>query len=92
MQSSNATAKTVRCRSKELEYHREQCSGGDHVFQLSREVRACSLEDREEILKELQDGCAVHMPTHKALAMKADLCIPWSKLRAVRRSDVGSGR
>lgn len=43
------------------------------------------IEEREEILTELQGGFKVQIPTHKALAMKADLGIPWAKLRAIRR-------
>jgi hypothetical protein len=43
------------------------------------------MEEREAILQELQGGFKVIIPTHTALAMKADLCIPWAKLRAIRR-------
>ncbi len=60
-------------------------SGGDQVYQLSREVKACSLEEREEILEVLQHGFKVQIPTGCALAMKADLGIPWDKVRAIRR-------
>lgn len=42
-------------------------------------------KDRESILEVLQDGYKVQVPTNQALAMKADLGIPWSKLRAIRR-------
>lgn len=40
---------------------------------------------------ELQSGIKVVIPTSYALAMKADLGIPWSKLRAIRRSDDSNG-
>ena len=40
---------------------------------------------REAILEELQDGFRVQIPTRQALALKADLGIPWFKLRAIRR-------
>ena len=56
------------------------CSGGQQGFQFGDEVKQC---DREDILKELQGGFKVQMPTNYALAMKADLGIPWSKLRAI---------
>lgn len=87
MPSSQATRKTVLDRTKELNQHRDVVSGGEHSFQLAREVKACSLEERENILMELQSGIKVVIPTSHALAMKADLGIPWSKLRAIRRSD-----
>jgi hypothetical protein len=83
--SSQATPKTILARTKELSQHREVLSGGDQNFQLAREVKACSLEEREQILTELQSGIKVVIPTSHALAMKADLGIPWSKLRAIRR-------
>lgn len=83
--SSEATPKTVLARSRELDHHRRVCSGGDQGFQLGKEVKACSLEEREKILEALQDGYIVKIPTTLALAMKADLCIPWSKIRAIRR-------
>lgn len=83
--SSQATPKTVRLRSQELYKHRKACSGGDQAYQLSREVKACSLEEREKILEELQGGFKVIIPTSTALAMKADLGIPYHKVRAMRR-------
>lgn len=82
--SSQATAKTTKLRSQELVQHRKVCSG-DLAYQLSREVKASSREDRQKILEELQDGFTVVIPTSHALAMKADLCIPWSKLREIRK-------
>ncbi len=88
MPSSEATSQTVLSRTRELKQHREVLSGGDQSFQLAREVKACSLEEREQILMELQSGMKVVIPTSHALAMKADLGIPWSKLRAIRRSDI----
>jgi hypothetical protein len=83
--SAQATSRTVLARSKGLAQHRSVSSGGDHTFQLQKEVKACTIEDREKILEELQDGVKIIMPTSSALAMKADLGIPWAKLRAIRR-------
>ena len=85
--STEATYKTIRRRSQELSQHRRVCSGGEQAcgFQLSREIKACSREERETILEELQDGFKVKIPTSQALALKADLGIPWFKLRAIRR-------
>ena len=83
--SGNATPKTILSRTKELDHHRRVCSGGDQAFQLGREVKACTMEEREHILQETQHGFKVLVPTTQALAMKADLGIPWYKLRAIRR-------
>ena len=82
--SSQATPKTVSSRTKELDQHRRVSSGGEQAYQLGKEVKACNL-DREKILQQLQDGFKVQIPTSCALAMKADLGIPWDKLRAIRR-------
>lgn len=54
--SSEATPKTILSRTRELDQHRRVCSGGDQSYQLGKEVKACSLEERERILEVLQDG------------------------------------
>ena len=83
MPSSQATPKTVKARSRELDQHREVVSGGGtRVSSWQGESRHA--QEREKILEDLQDGV---IPTSHALAMKADLGIPWSKLRAIRRSE-----
>ena len=82
--STQATSKTIKAGSQELSQHRKACSGGEQAYQLSKEVKACSREEREKILEELQNGFKVHLPTSFAVAMKADLGIPWSLLRAIR--------
>lgn len=70
--STQATYKTVKGRSQELGHHRRVCSGGEQAYQLSEEVKACTREEREVILEELQDGFKVHISTSHAVAMKAD--------------------
>lgn len=83
--STQATSKTLKARNQELSQHRKTCSGGEQAYQLSKEMKACSREEREEILEELQNGFKVQIPTNLAVAMKADLGIPWSLLRAIRK-------
>lgn len=83
--STQATSRTVKERTKQLSHHRRTCSGGENTYQLSKEVKCCSREEREEILEELQNGFKVVIPTSQAVAMKADLGIPWFKLRAIRK-------
>ena len=83
--STQATSQTIHSQCKELDIHRKVCSRGDRTFQLGKEVKLSAMEEREKILEDLQDGFKVVMPTTLALAMKANLGIPWSKLRAIRR-------
>ena len=84
--TTNASQKTTRNRTHELGDHRHLISGGSDTVQLQDEVKACTPAERESILASLQDsGVKVVVPTDQALAMKADLHIPWTKLRIVRR-------
>ena len=84
--SSKATRRTVRVRSAEIHEHRSLVSGGDNTTQLQNEMKLCSRVERERILAELNNSSfAVSVTTNESLAMKADLNIPWSKLRVVRR-------
>ena len=84
--SQYVTRKTIRNRTQELGEHRHLVSGGSEIFQLQEEVKACTPTDRELLLADLQQGgVKVAVPTNQALAMKADLNIPWSKLRVIKR-------
>ena len=58
-------------------------SGGDASSQLQAEVKLLSDDERKELLGEI--GLPVVIPTDHALAMKADLSLPWTKLRVFRR-------
>ena len=79
----------IRVRTADLSKHRHLTSGGAGIFQLSNEVRACSAAEREQILSELHDGgFKVEVPVSQILGMKADLNIPWTKIREVRRYNV----
>lgn len=57
--------------------------GGDCTSQLADEVKALSKAERESLLREAQ--LPLLIPTDHALAMKADLALPWNKLRVLRR-------
>ena len=84
--SQTASKKTTKIRTQQLGEHRHLISGGSDMFQLQDEVKACTPAEREQLLVDLQkDGFKVAVPTNQALALKADLNIPWSKLRVVRR-------
>ena len=58
---------------------RKRVSGGEEVAQMCSEVKASSKQDRAKLVEELKK-------TTGSLALKADLQIPWNKLRIVRRS------
>lgn len=62
------------------------CSGGEQGYQLGKEVKACTRQEREEILQEVQDGFVVKIPMESAVG---DLGIPYHKHRAIRRLEDG---
>ena len=86
MDSSTASKETIRTRTAELGKHRHLTSRGADIVQLQQEVKACASTDRNHIFSELhKGGFKVEVPVHQILGMKADLNIPWTKLREVRR-------
>lgn len=50
---------------------------------MAAEIKALSKVERESLLHEAQ--LPIVIPTEHALAMKADLALPWNKLRFLRR-------
>ena len=81
--SSAASSKTVQRRSHIIQDVRNVVSGADTVEQLQSEVRCLSNDQRKEVLKGAK--LPIIIPPDHALAMKADLAIPWNKLRIIRR-------
>ncbi len=81
--SGEASSRTVKRRAEVLETVREVTSGGDSTSQLAAEVRYLTKAQREELLQQVQLPLVI--PADHALAMKADLAIPWTKLRVLRR-------
>lgn len=88
MPSGKASASTLRRRSKELGVHRTHTSGGHSTQQLASEIKFTGKENSRELLDLLfKDGSVVKvtLPEQFSLAMKADLQLTWSKVRALRR-------
>lgn len=85
LNSSVASGKTVHLRSKEIESHRELASGGESSLQISDEIKMCPKEKRLSILNQLDGSFRISLSSDQSLGMKADLGIPWSKLRVIRR-------
>ena len=84
--SESAGVKTLHNRSLSLATTREIVSGGDTDVQLREEVKALTTEERQSLLRDLvEGGCRLAIPSGDSVAMKADLDIPWNKLRTVRR-------
>lgn len=73
----------MKRRTEGISLVRSITSGGDSTAQMAAEVKALSKEERESILQEAQ--LPIFIPTDHALAMKADLSLPWNKLRILRR-------
>ena len=87
--SETACRRTTKLRTQQLGKHRHLISGGSDMIQLQDEVKACTPAEREMLLEDLtKGGFKVAVLTEQALALKADLDIPWSKLRVVRRYNI----
>ena len=81
--TANASKKTVKRRTTVLSSVRQFTSGGDSSKQLAAEIQSLTKSEREDLLHQAQ--LPVVVPVDHALAMKADLAIPWTKLRILRR-------
>lgn len=81
--SGEASARTLKRRTENISKVRSITSGGDSVVQLASEVKTLTKAEREELILEVK--LPILIPTDQALAMKADLGIPWTKLRILRR-------
>ena len=62
---------------------RDLLSKGDSSVQLQEELRSIPVEDRLKLMREAD--FMIDIPPDQGLAMKADLCLPWHKLRLMRR-------
>lgn len=86
--SSQASARTVKERTREMENVREMISAGDTALQLSSEIYRQTCEERKQLLDELlamPGNFRVQISASDALAVKSSLQIPWTKLRVMRR-------
>ena len=81
--SEEASRKTLHRRSGELELHRSTISKGASVVQLQAEVKSLSNTDRQALLEGLE--FKIQLPPITGLALKADLSLPWNKMRTMKR-------
>ena len=62
---------------------RTQLSQDSAEVQFKAEVKALTSKERQALLSGA--GITIDIPPEQGLAMKADLAIPWNKLRTIRR-------
>ena len=84
MCSSDASRWTVRRRSNELSSVRESISGGGASVQLQDELALLTDDERREFAAPVTQ----QISPEETLAMKADLILPWNKMRIMRRPPV----
>lgn len=81
--SSEASQRTLRRRSSEIEQHRTVASGGAKLSQLQDEMKTLSSDERQHLLQDMT--FKIEIPALTGLAMKADLSLPWNKMRNMKR-------
>ena len=81
--TSEVCQRTVRRRTQEVQQVRKLIGGEDQSLIFHQELRSLDEEDRNKLLREA--GITINIPPEQGLAMKADLAIPWNKLRVIRR-------
>lgn len=86
VESSSASARTLKRRSSEIEQVREVISKGAPMDQLQHELKTLTKEDRQSLLDQASvHDAAIAISPNDVLAMKSDLSIPWNKFRILRR-------
>ncbi len=83
VRSSDASKWTLKRRTEGISRVRSITSGGDTTAQMVAEYKSLSKEERAKVLQEA--GLPITIPTDHSLALKANLSIPWNKLRVIRR-------
>ncbi len=66
-----------------MEGCRQLVGGGNSHILMTEEVKRLGQDERQKIL--LNAGLKLEIPSEMGLAMKADLALPWNKLREIRR-------
>ena len=81
--TSEVSKRTLRRQSQEVQQVRRIIGGEDYSLLFHQELRSLTREQRGKLL--LDAGLTIDIPPEQGLAMKADLAIPWNKLRVFRR-------
>ena len=83
LQHVSAHRRPATGRSNELKRHREAVSREANVMQLQDELKAMPPSDRQTLLEDTE--FKIEIAPLKSLALKANLCLPWNKLRNLKR-------
>ena len=83
--SSDAADRTVRRRTEEVNSVRAVVSAGSSTEQQADELRRMQREEQDELLRAAGFAPNIGAGRGSGLALKADLSLPWSKLRKLRR-------
>ena len=70
--------RTTCRRVRDVGQYRSAASGGEGEHLLEREVTTLSVESRKQLLEKA--GITLTIPEQQALAMNADLSLPWNKM------------
>ena len=81
--SDEGAKQVVRRRSSEVAQYRAIVSGRSASAQLQDEVAALSTDECQRLVDTAE--FSVEITPDDALALKADLMIPWKKMRTMRR-------
>ena len=81
--SSHASRWTLKRRTSSMSSVRKFISGGEAAVQLQDEITVLTEEERQEILKSAD--CTNEISPEETLAMKANLVLPWKKMRIMHR-------
>jgi len=83
--SDEVGPRQVRNRTKALQTLGTAVSGGNSTIHLIQQVRAQKQECRQLLHEALGKDLVLQVPDGEALAMKADIGLPWFRLNKLRR-------
>eukprot|EP00731_Ephydatia_muelleri_P035067 Em0094g17a len=86
---SKASSKTLRRYRKQVQKVRHVLTSDDPTILLREEIRSLSKNEKNSLLKDA--GITLDISPEQGLAIKADLTLPWNKIRMIRRWLKGSG-
>lgn len=79
--SDQCCSRTIRRRSHTLGEYRVIIGGSCSDVLIAHEVKSLEREGRQKLLREAH--ITLEIPPEKGLAMKADLALPWNKMREI---------
>eukprot|EP00731_Ephydatia_muelleri_P031131 Em0022g645a len=86
---SKASSKTLCRYRKKVQKVRHVLTSDDPTILLREEIRSLSKNEKNSLLKDA--GITLDISPEQGLAIKADLTLPWNKIRMIRRWFKGSG-